>query len=124
MLVLEDCERRRFERFCAPQYTYAVVRYRKPIIGEVSDLSFQGLSLRYMAEGRTVDIGATLDLFSSAARFLIREIPFSPVADILLTHEPSFIGIRVHRLGVRFQDLTPAQKAQLQTFIEQDPPAS
>jgi len=58
---------------------------------------------------------------SAQTPFLMRQIPFIPVADIQLVAEPSFMGIRVRRLGVRFQKLSPSQHAQLQAFLVRDP---
>ena len=111
--------RRKHKRF--PVKTFTFVKLWSEFdedIGQLLDVSSQGLSLRYLATGQETKNFTRLSILLPGNIFAVAGIPFRTVSDTELTNGPSSSSIVFRRSGVQFEDLTPYQMFELNYFLD------
>lgn len=111
--------RRKHKRF--PVKTFTFVKLWSDCdedIGQLLDISSQGLSLRYLATGREPRNFTRLSILLPGNIFAVAAIPFRTVSDTELTNGSPSGSIVFRRSGVQFEDLTPYQAFELNYFLD------
>ena len=110
-------ERRKTNRLRARTVSFALLHFREPIIGQINDISIFGASILYFRSNRDSDEESTLDIFTSDNRFVLKDIPIEIVSDFKVKVEIDLGQTALRKRGVKFLNLSKAQKEQLKHFM-------
>ena len=105
-------ERRKWERFDVSEALLAVIDDPFPQLGEITDISEDGLAFRYSAKKSLLKGLSGLDIFLVKSRTGIRELAVEP------RWEAEISG-KMRKQGVQFRRLSHKQQSQLTRLIEQ-----
>lgn len=107
-------ERRRHQRFKAPERTLAIT---PNIIGQIVDISTGGCELKYIDNNGDLAPEGVMDILMNDKGFYMERVPISmawrdrPESSALST-------IIIRKIGISFTDLNPAQKERIDYFIK------
>lgn len=104
-------ERRKWERFEVSEALLAIIDDPFPQLGEISDISEDGLSFRYSAKKSLMKGLTHLDILLVKSRSGIRDLAVVPKWEEKISGE-------MKRQGVQFRGLRDKQKSQLRSVIE------
>ena len=111
-------ERRKIKRFKASYGAYAVVGPETSKLGQIKDISMNGLAFKYLAdEARSNDAGE-LDIIVRQDCLCVKSIPIQTVSDFELAKENAFSTVRLRQQRVQFGELTAEQSAQLEFILK------
>jgi hypothetical protein len=113
----ERIERRRHRRFRVPVGVFVSFRPDNSRLGEIIDISLNGLSFRYLASGGPANGSNRLNIFLTERGFCLDDLPFETVSDVG-TYEIPFTPVTMRRSGVQFEELTEDQISGLEYFIQ------
>jgi hypothetical protein len=111
-------ERRQHDRFKVEDGTLAAFAGPPVTLGPIVDISMGGLAFCYTSKAPALKKPARLDILSGQSLSLLYGLPCETVYDIEIGSEMSQGPLSERRRGVRFGELTPGQRLQLQSFIE------
>ena len=94
-----------------------MLHFREPIIGQINDISIFGASILYFKSSRDLDEELVVDIFTSDNRFVLKEVPIEVVSDFKVNVEIDLGQTTLRKRGVKFLDLSKAQKDQLKHFM-------
>lgn len=109
-------ERRRHPRYHLKAGAY-VVNAARP--GLITDISFEGLSWRYVARKKWTESSPTLDILIEEDGTSVVGLPYRIISDCEARHDCPDRSLAVRRRSVQFGELTPGQRAQLEELIRQ-----
>lgn len=107
-------ERRRHQRFKAPERTLAIT---PNIIGQIVDISAGGCELKYIDNCGDLAPEGAMDILMNDKGFYMEHVPITmawqdrPVSSALST-------IIIRKIGISFTDLSPEQKERIDYFIK------
>ena len=105
-------ERRKWERFDASEALLAVIDEPFPHLGEITDISENGLAFRYSAKKSLLKGLSRLDIFLLKGRSGMRDLAVDPRWEVNISGN-------MRKQGVQFRGLSDSQKSQLINVIEQ-----
>jgi hypothetical protein len=105
-------ERRKWERFDASEALLAVIDEPFPHLGEITDISEDGLAFRYSAKKSLFKGLSRLDIFLLKGRSGMRDLAVDPRWEVNISGD-------MRKQGVQFRGLSDRQKSQLINVIEQ-----
>ena len=108
-------ERRKWERFDVSEPLLAVIDDPFPQLGEISDISEDGLAFRYSANKSLLTGLSQLDVFLVKSRSGMRDLAVDPRWEVKISG-------KMRKQGVQFCGLSDKQKSQLTNVIEQSTP--
>jgi hypothetical protein len=114
----QTVERRRIERFPAPQGLFAVLGARHLKLGTILDINTIGLTWRYVDKEKLLSGMYWMDIYMSGSHFHLGQVPVETISDLELVHGRPYWPITIRRCGVQFGELTPIQKSELQSFVQ------
>lgn len=112
----ESKERRQYTRFQTKGGTVIALNAN---FGELIDISFGGLSFRYLGQDEWPKDVAEGMFFGDDDSFW-SSVPLKTVSDDALDHEEHVALKKVRRHSMEFGELTPQQMHQLMDFIQQN----
>ena len=114
----ELVEGRQHRRFTVHNGGFAALCNEFTALGQIIDISRDGLSFRYVASKARTYESAELRILMTDGSFCFEKVPFKTVWDSAMPREFSFGSISLRHCGVQFGDLTHRQKADLEHFIQ------
>jgi Tfp pilus assembly protein PilZ len=108
-------ERRKWERFDVSEPLLAVIDDPFPQLGEITDISEDGLAFRYSANKSLLTGLSQLDVFLVKSRSGMRDLAVDPRWEMKISG-------KMRKQGVQFRGLSDKQKSQLTNVIEQSTP--
>jgi c-di-GMP-binding flagellar brake protein YcgR len=108
--------RRKETRYRVRDGVFAIDTHEPQRLGEVIDISREGIAFRYMDGPNDLCPSTKLNIFSSTHSLFLSDYNFKNVSDIQIEGHPSS-AIHMRRYGGKFIDLTPQQQEQLDDFI-------
>jgi hypothetical protein len=112
-------ERRKFRRFRVKHPAFVVFNTQPTKLGEILDVSMNGLSFRYMVDSEElVNQSRELDILYGDDDFYLDKLHFRTVADRMTNNGLPFSTMIMRRRGVQFCELVEAQQSQLEYFIK------
>jgi Tfp pilus assembly protein PilZ len=108
-------ERRKWERFDVSEPLLAVIDDPFPQLGEITDISEDGLAFRYSANKSLLTGLSQLDVFLVKSRSGMRDLAVDPRWEMKISG-------KMRKQGVQFRGLSDKQKSQLTNVIEQSAP--
>ena len=110
-------DRRKYARYRIRGKALAYYRTHSPKIGEIMDIGNGGLAFSYMGSAELPDSTFNLEIVFPDRTDYLDRLPCKAVSDcIVMGERGESSGTR--RCGVRFGDLTKAQKVKITTLIE------
>ncbi len=113
-LISAKQERRKVLRYCPQEGSYIVISTK---VGQLADISKQGLSFIYLADGENIQDQLELDLFCTDHSFYIERLPYQTVFDLVIAESSDFSATLIRRRGVKFGELSSHQLDQLDKFL-------
>ena len=112
-------DRRLCDRFKVNHFTFVKLR-RGPEedLGQLLEISRQGLSFRYLPEVEQPKLFTELSILWPGNVSAITGIPFKTVSDTVINQSSLSAPIIFRRAGVQFEPLTDHQQLELNRFIE------
>ena len=112
-------ERRKYKRV-QPQYNTII--YNEEIFGQLRDIGQGGLSFLYFPQLKRInDIFFELDVLCCNKKLHINRILCTSVMDIADPVSTVSSTTKARRRCIKFDALTPTQKAQLEYYIQSNP---
>lgn len=112
----KNVDRRKHKRFQVQDVSFAALRPNYHKIGQIIDMSTDGLAFRYLADVESPETSFALDIFLASRAFHLSGLPFKIIYDVE-TNELRLSSIKTRRSGLQFGELTFEQKSQLEYFI-------
>ena len=109
-------ERRKHKRFGVKDGAYSVLSYNPTVMGQVVNMSMDGLAVTY--KGKRLEVSNEVDLFISDAGFYTAQIPVKTISDHKLAGKFLFSSKTIWQRGLQFGDLTNDQKSHLKQFLQ------
>jgi hypothetical protein len=114
----KPAERRKLKRFQVQDGAFAVVRPECTRLGQIINISYEGLAFQYAVTAHQENGVSELDIFLAGDGFYLENMSFETVSDRRATRKSSKGFLPLRRCSVRFKDLTGTQIAQLEYFIQ------
>jgi hypothetical protein len=111
-------ERRKLKRFRVQDGAFAVVRPEFTRLGQIINISYEGLAFQYAVTASQENRASELDIFLAGDGFYMENMSFETVSDRRATRKSSKGFFPLRRCSVRFKDLTGPQIARLEYFIQ------
>ena len=111
-------ERRSHERFPVKQGVYALLKNGASKLGQIKNISREGLAFMYINGGEQLHGSLLLDMFLSGHGFYLKDIPCNKISDIHVENKFPFSDFEMRHLGVQFSELSHDQSSRLDTFIQ------
>jgi hypothetical protein len=111
-------ERRKRKRFQVQRGAFAVIRPEFTKLGQIIDISHDGLAFQYPVTANQEDGAFELDIFLTGEGFYLERMSFETVSDRGATRKSPKTFIPLRRCSVHFKDLTDIQIARLEYFIQ------
>ena len=111
-------ERRKNKRLKAAYGAYAVLGPENSKIGQIKDISIDGLAFKYLADEARPNGAGELNIIIRQNNLHIQNIPIQTVSDLELAKENAFSTVRLRQQGVQFGELTPDQTSQLEFILK------
>jgi hypothetical protein len=80
-------------------------------------MSTKGLAFRYV-DREELPNGTDMDIFMIGNSFRLGKVPVKTIADVEVVQGTPYYSITIRRCGVQFEELTPEQKFELESFIQ------
>jgi len=112
-------ERRQQKRFIAEEGAFAALVDQESRLGQIKDISTEGLSFRYIDSNEKLENAAELKIILGNQGLYLDRVPFVKISDFEIENEFSFSTIKMRQIGLQFRELTAEQKIQLERFIQQ-----
>ncbi len=110
-------EQRRYKRFQAKKGAFALSKASVNTLGQIVDIGQGGLAFTYVAWGETTNGISEIDILFAERSFYLQNLPCKVISDSEITLRHPFSSVRMRRLSVEFEELTPKQQSELKYFI-------
>ena len=111
-------ERRQQKRFKAQEGAFAALGAQDNRLGQIKDISIQGLSFRYIDGNETLENANELKIILGDQGLYLDNLPFKKISDFEIKSEFSFSTVKMRQIGLEFGELTAEQKMRLDRFIQ------
>ena len=111
-------ERRQKKRFKAVEGTFAALVDQDSRLGQIRDISLQGLSFRYIDNNEKLEETSELIIILGNRSLFLDKVPFEIISDFKIESEFSSSAVDMRQVGLKFGELTPQQKLLLNQIIE------
>jgi|SaaInl8_135m_RNA_FD_contig_21_672691_length_386_multi_13_in_0_out_0_1 hypothetical protein len=112
-------DKRKYPRYRVKESAFVVLRNHDSRLGQVIDISKNGLAMKYIAGEDSLDNLLQLDIFLSNTEFYLKSVRFKTTSDIQFSGASSVDGVDLRRRGGQFGKLTKKQTADVELFIRQ-----
>ena len=98
---------------------FAVIKSRPIKMGQIINISKNGLAFEYIErQSKTIEV-FKLDLLYAEDAYYLGKILFRPIFDYAIDEEIPFNSFTIRRCGVQFGELTAQQESKLEYFLNQ-----
>jgi hypothetical protein len=111
-------EQRKHKRFCVQNGTYAMLKYKPAVMGQITNISKDGLAIRYNDGKQQLSDSNVLDIFMTDNSFYIEKLPVKTISDREVTDKHSSSSNKARQRGVQFEGLNPVQLFQLYYLLQ------
>ncbi len=110
-------ERRISNRLRLRDDSFVVLRFERPVIGKINDISKHGASILYFQSNGFSEEQPLIDIFTSDNSFVLQHIPFRTITDSQVDMQLDLGKTTLRKKGVMFDNLNASKKTELKYFI-------
>ena len=108
-------EQRKHKRFYVQRGTYAMLKYKPAVMGQIMNMSKDGLAIRYNDGEQQLSDSSVLDIFMTESSFYIEKLQVKTISDFKDKYAGTFWGNKVlalvesrpgHRYKADFRDVS------------------
>ena len=117
----DTLERRRHPRYRVKETTFVQFSDNPIKIGQIIDISQEGLSFRYFVDengSKAIFNLHKITLYFVGNGFSIKNLVVKTISNFLLTSDFTYSIIKMGRVGLKFREMTDQQKHQLESLIQ------
>lgn len=111
-------ERRQTRRYQMRNGGFAVCMPNYNRLGQILDISDQGLAMRYIDADGEPELPKELAIMFTPDEYYLPKIPCKIVTEKVVLDKISKKSVTIKRCGLKFGSLTPHQRSQLNNFIQ------
>jgi hypothetical protein len=111
-------EQRQYKRFLAKNGAFALSKASVNKLGQIVDISQGGLAFTYIAWGESTNGVVEIDVLFAERFFYLQNLPCRVISDSEISLRNPFSSIKMRRLSVEFDKLSPKQRSELKYFID------
>jgi hypothetical protein len=111
-------EQRKHKRFHVQNGTYAMLKYKPAMMGQITNMSRDGLAIRYIDGEQQLSDSSVLDIFMTENSFYIEKLQVKTISDREVTDKHSSDSNKVRQRGIQFEGLNPIQLFQLYYLLQ------
>ena len=74
-------DKRSHNRLRVKDGVYAIINYKPAILGQIINISKDGMAVRYSSNGKQLSVPSELDIFKRDSHFYIEKIPIETISD-------------------------------------------
>ena len=82
-------EKRSYNRLQAEDGVYAIIKYRPTILGQIINISKDGMAVRYSSNGQQLNDSSELDIVIIDSHFYIEKIQIKTISDFEIVDSSS-----------------------------------
>jgi hypothetical protein len=105
------------KRFQAPKGVFVGIGPDFDKVGRLREMGMEGLAFRYFGNGEAPK-GSYVDVFMTEGDFYLGKVPIKIVSDVDVVEKTSPDAKTLRQCYVKFEKLTPQQKAKVEEFID------
>jgi hypothetical protein len=105
------------KRYQAPKGVFVGIGPSFDKVGRLRDVGMDGLAFRYFGNGDAVN-GSYVDVFMTEGDFYLGKVPVKIISDVDVVEKTGPDSKTLRQCYVKFEKLTPQQKAKLEEFID------
>lgn len=113
----ESIETKEHRRFKVPKDAFVALRSNYIKLGQIEHVGMDGLEFRYATSEGPLNEPFELDIFLAGSAFYLYKVPFEAVSDSETVNETPFPALPMRQCDVKFGELTPNQRSQLEYFL-------
>jgi len=118
MTITKLKDRRKHQRYSIKDGAYASINHHSGKLGQISNISFGGLSFTYIDNDiSVVEIPNPLITLRGFGNY-VKDIPFQSIDDFKITNASSFSLMVMRRQRIQFSGLSDDQRSRLSEFIK------
>ena len=95
----------------------AIIKSKPAKLGQIIDMSINGLSFWYVERPNQNDTPAKMDIVHAQEGFCIKDLNFETISDYELDDLPPYEPIKTRKARIQFTELTSHQRTLLDEFI-------
>lgn len=111
-------ERRKHKRFKVRSGAYTVLNYDPPIMGQLINMSKDGIAVLYTIEKEQLSASSEIDIFRADVGFYLNKIPVKTISESKISGELPPTSKTIWQRGLQFGSLTNNQLSRLDHFIQ------
>lgn len=111
-------ERRTYRRFKAQEGAFATLNNGSLKIGQIQNISKDGLAFKYFANGKQAEGSFKSYIFLTYNDFFLQNLPFKIISDVHIDFKIPSSTLSKRQCGGQFGELTHSQMFQLDSFIK------
>ena len=111
-------ERRQQKRFKAQEGAFAALVDQESRLGQIKDISLDGLSFRYIDSHEKLRQASELKIILGNRGLYLDKLPFKIISDFEIENEFIFSSVNMRQIGLEFGELSTGQRDQLDQFIK------
>jgi hypothetical protein len=114
----DTVDRRKEQRFKVKEGAYAVLKPYTSKLGQIIDISKNGLSFQYVLNSEQALNASHVDILLPDSGFFLDNLQFKPVLESKISKDFSFSTLTVMRYSLEFENLTTDKRNSLEYFIQ------
>ncbi len=111
-------EQRKHKRLHVKDRTYAMLKYKPAMMGQIMNMSKDGLAIRYTGMEQLLSDSNVIDIFMTDSSFYIEKLQVKTISDREVTDKHSSGSDKARQRGVQFEELNPVQLFQLYYLLQ------
>ena len=111
-------EKRSYNRLQAEDGVYAIIKYKPTILGQIINISKDGMAVRYSSKGQKLNDSSELDIFIIDSHFYIEKIQIKIISDFEIADKFSFSSQKDRQRCFQFGEMKASQLFQLDYLLQ------
>ena len=111
-------EKRSHKRLQAKDGVYAIIKYKPTILGQIINISKDGMAVRYSSNGQQLSESSELDIFIINSNFYIEKIQIKFISDFEIADKFPFSSQKNRQRCFQFGEMKSCQLFQLDYLLQ------
>ena len=111
-------EKRSHNRLQTKDGVYAVISYKPTVFGQITNISKDGMAVRYSSNGKRLSMPSELDIFIIDTNFYIEKIQIKIISDFEIGEQSHFSFQKNRQVCFQFKEMKSSQLFQLDYLLK------